>query len=209
MLENYKLTQDGIIQQIQRSTYDYNLEYTTTRYVDKPTNDIMSYLRLGYVIGSIGHIPSSLLDVGYGSGNFLKTCQTTIPTVYGNDVQPAFPLPEGVTFVQDPTAVQVEVVTFFDSLEHFPDIEFVKELNCKYVIISLPWCHNGKDETWFSNWKHRRPDEHLYHFDESSLVKFMSRQGYKLVNYSNLEDCIRVDKNLNPNILTGCFQKVV
>ena len=35
----------------------------------------------------------------------------------------------------------------------------------------------------------------------------MNRQGFKLVNYANLEDNIRVDKNLVPNILTACFIK--
>ena len=99
------------------------------------------------------------------------------------------------------------MICFFDSLEHFHDISFVKNLNTKYIYISLPWCHYHSDE-WFENWKHRREDEHIYHFNEKSLEKFMNRQGFKMINYCNLEDKIRIDKNLSPNILTACFEKL-
>jgi hypothetical protein len=29
-----------------------------------------------------------------------------------------------------------------------------------------------------------------------------------MINYCNLEDIIRVDKSLSPNILTACFRKL-
>lgn len=207
MLNNYTTTNDGVIKQIEYTPYVYDKTYTENRYINKPTSDIMSYLRLGYIIGSIGHVPNSILDVGYGSGNFLQTCNGFIKNVYGNDIPPAYPLPEEITYVDDITNLEVDVITFFDSLEHFPDIEFVRDLKCKYVVISLPWCYNGHDDSWFLNWKHRREDEHLYHFNETSLISFMYNRGYDLINYSNLEDKIRIDVNLTPNILTACFKK--
>jgi hypothetical protein len=45
------------------------------------------------------------------------------------------------------------------------DIEFVKDLKCHYVCISLPWCHYFSDE-WFETWKHRKPNEHLWGKEE-------------------------------------------
>ena len=100
-----------------------------------------------------------------------------------------------------------DVITFFDSLEHFEDIEFVKDLSCTAVCISVPHCHNKNDE-WFENWKHRRPDEHLWHFDKDSLVKFMERMGFVLCSYSNLEDTIRKNPDQEePNILTCVFRR--
>ena len=99
-----------------------------------------------------------------------------------------------------------DVITFFDSLEHFEDIEFVKDLKCRVVCISVPYCHNKSDE-WFENWKHRRPNEHLWHFDKDSLVKFMERMGFVLCSYSNLEDTIRKNPDQEePNILTCIFR---
>jgi hypothetical protein len=208
MINNYELTQDEVIKQITVKPFNYDIEYSDSRYsIFNDRGNILN-LRLGYIIGSIGKIPKSLMDVGYGNGDFLEACIGCIPTLYGNDIEPAYPLKKDITFIKDITSQEVEVVTFFDSLEHFHDIEFVKNLKCKYVIISLPWCYNGLDNDWFSNWKHRKPDEHLYHFNEKNLKKFMNRQGFEMLNYCNLEDKIRTDKNLSPNILTACFKKI-
>jgi len=207
MLNNYTVTQDGVIKQESSNPYNYDKEYSDSRYSFFSDRGNILNLRLGYVIGSIGSIPQSLMDVGYGNGDFLEACEGAIGTLYGNDIQPAYPLKQGIEFVENITEQYADVITFFDSLEHFPDIEFVKDLKCKYVVISLPWCYNGEDDTWFADWKHRKPDEHLYHFTDKSLTTFMERQGFDLVNFCNLEDKVRVDKNLSPNILTACYKK--
>lgn len=207
MLNNYELTQDGVIRQKSFKPFNYDLDYSDSRYSHFDDRGNILNLRLGYIIGSLGRLPESLLDVGYGNGDFLESCRGSVPFLFGNDIQPAYPLPSDISFVEDITSVEVDVITFFDSLEHFPDIEFVKDLQCSYAIISLPWCTNGSDDEWFSSWKHRKPDEHLYHFDHKSLTQFMDRQGYDLVNYCNLEDKIRQDVNLTPNILTACYKK--
>lgn len=208
MINNYKITQDGVIKQINALPFTYNLEYADSRYsIFNDRGNILN-LRLGYIIGSIGRVPKSLMDVGYGNGDFLNSCKNYIPKLYGNDIPPSYPLSQDIKFVENIVEQEVEVITFFDSLEHFSDIEFVKDLKCSYVIISLPWCYNGENDVWFETWKHRKPDEHLHHFNEKSLEKFMNRQGFKIINYCNLEDKIRIDKNLSPNILTACFQKI-
>jgi hypothetical protein len=98
------------------------------------------------------------------------------------------------------------VISFFDVLEHFEEIDFVKDLDCNYVYISLPWCHNFSEE-WFMDWKHRRPDEHLWHFNEKSIENFFNEMGYDMVDYSNVEDLIRVSGEEYPNILTCIFKK--
>ena len=207
MLNNYTKNEDGVIKQINCNPYDYSVEYSDSRYsVFNDRGNILN-LRLGYIIGSIGHIPKSLMDVGYGNGDFLDCCKNSIKELYGNDIEPAYPLKDNIKFVKDVTSVEAEVITFFDSLEHFTDIEFVKYLKCKYAVISLPWCLAGDDDEWFSNWKHRKPDEHLHHFDEKSLQLFMNRMGYDMINFTNIEDKVRIDKNYTPNILTGTFKK--
>lgn len=207
MIQNYELTQDGVITQQNSKPFNYSIDYSDSRYSHFEDRGNILNLRLGYIIGSIGKIPSSLMDVGYGNGDFLTCCKDSIKDLYGNDIQPAYPLPKGITFIEDIINQKVEVVTFFDSLEHFPNIDFVKDLKCSYVIISLPWCTNGLDDNWFENWKHRKPDEHLHHFTEKSLERFMIRQGYKMINFCNVEDKVRKDSNLTPNILTACFKK--
>lgn len=208
MIENYRLNEYGVIEQIEKQEYSYDIDYSDSRYSGFSDRGNILNLRLGYIIGSIGKIPDSILDVGYGTGDFLKSCKGTVKSLYGNDIEPAYPLPQYVEFVKDITSIKVEVITFFDSLEHFHNIEFVKNLKCEYAVISLPWCYNGENEEWFSTWKHRKPNEHIFHFNEKSLTTFMTKQGYELVNYCNLEDRIRIDNSLTPNILTACFKKL-
>ena len=35
----------------------------------------------------------------------------------------------------------------------------------------------------------------------------MDRMGYDIINYTNIEDKVRIDKNYLPNILTATFKK--
>jgi len=174
------------------------------KYGELPT--YMGYLRLGNIIGSLRRVPTSILDVGYGDGSFLKVCSNIIPECYGYDIS-TYPIPEGCKQVKSFLDESYDVITFFDSLEHFEDIDFVRDLKCNAVCISVPHCHYKNDE-WFKNWKHRRPNEHLWHFDKPSLKTFMHRMGYELVSYSNVEDTIRKNNKEESNILTCIFKKV-
>ena len=159
MLHNYERTSDGVIRQIEVDPVEYSKEYIESSYSsygDKPT--CMGYLRLGYITGVLGRTPKSLMDVGYGDGSFLKVCKDIIPICAGNDVS-GYDVPEGCA-QEDNLLAEYEVITFFDVLEHFENIEIVKELNCKYIVISVPNC-TYKGDDWFAEWKHRRPNEHL------------------------------------------------
>lgn len=207
MIENYEILENGLIKQKsilnKLRTYDYDyVNSSYNQYGEKGSQ--MAGLRLGYLVSKLGYWPKSILDVGYGNGDFLKICKNKIDS-YGNDIS-GYPVPEGVTFVENIFETHYDVICFFDVLEHFEKIDFVQNLKCDYIFLSLPWCHNFSDE-WFSNWKHRRPDEHLWHFDEKSIKIFFNEMGYEMIDYSNLEDLIRVSNEDYPNILTCIFKK--
>ena len=209
MIENYTKLQNGVIKQnkyfVEKKKYD--VEYVDVRYnTYGEKNTQMSFLRLGYIIGSIGKIPDSILDVGYGNANFISACGKIISKCYGNDVS-NYPLPETIKFVDDIYKDHYDVVTFFDVLEHFDNIYDIKNLKCNYVVISVPWCHYASDE-WFVNWKHRRPDEHLWHFNDKSIVNFFGEIGFELINQTNIEDTIRKPTDNYQNILTCTFKKI-
>jgi hypothetical protein len=210
MLKNYEILPNGVIKQkeIVNIKKEYDVKYVSERYNTYGEKGLqMSYLRLGYILGSIKNEISSILDVGYGNGDFLKVCSEKIKNRFGNDIS-NYPLPDGCQFVEDVLENEYDLICFFDSLEHFENIDFVSELKARYVCISLPWCHNKSDE-WFQNWKHRREDEHLWHFNESSLVNFMAEMGYEKISISNVEDVIRKSSNEDENILTGIFKKTI
>jgi hypothetical protein len=99
-----------------------------------------------------------------------------------------------------------DVVTFFDSLEHFPDPTIFSKINAKYIVITVP------DPTLvidFKNWKHWKPGEHLYHFTPCSLRELFS--GYNLVDSSFFEDIVRgkvLDKETEiNNTMTYVFER--
>jgi len=205
----YKVNEDGVIHQKNiKELQKYDIQYIKERY-DKygVSNDEMSFLRVGFMYGVIGENINKILDVGYGNGSFLNVCNLSINECYGNDIS-GYPLPENVNFVYDITDDEYDVVCFFDVLEHFEDIEFVKNLKTKYIYLSVPWCHNFSEE-WFMNWKHRRYDEHIWHFNSDSLDKFMYRIGYELVSeHSNIEDVLRTPEYDYENILSCIYKKI-
>jgi hypothetical protein len=204
MIPNYDCDNNGVIFQQKNTPINYDTKYVKNRYdTYGELANYMGYLRLGYIVGGLGRIPESVLDVGYGNGAFLKVCTNIIPDCYGNDIT-GYGLPKGCSFVEDITSKHFDVITFFDSLEHFSDINIVGKLKCNYVVISVPWCHYYND-LWFENWKHRRPNEHLFHFNEKSLANFMSSYQFELINYTHLEDTIR--KGEQKNILSAIFRK--
>ena len=203
MLDNYEKDLNGVIKQINCTPFSYDYSYADN-YNTLPTNDIMSHLRLGYIVGSLGKMPESILDVGYGNGAFLNLAKNST-TCYGHDIS-QYPIPEGVSFVENILENYYEVISFFDVLEHFSNPYFLKDLNCKYIVCSLPHCHYSSDE-WFRSWKHRKPNEHLWHFNEESLIKFFDVQGYSKINTSDFEDVVRKSKETYSNILSGVFLK--
>ena len=206
MINNYETDKNGVIHQKNVDIITYDQKYITQNYCtykEKCVN--MGHLRLGYLVGVIGYVPTSILDVGYGAGDFLSVCKNIIPNCYGFDITTLLP-PEGVNVVDSIYDQYYEVVTFFDVLEHFENIYDIQKLRCSYIGISLPWCHNTSDE-WFESWKHRKPNEHLHHFNKESLKKFFSEIGYDCVGTSEIEDTIR--KGSEPkNILSAVFKNI-
>jgi hypothetical protein len=86
------------------------------------------------------------------------------------------------------------------------DPYILKNCQAEYIVVSLPWCHYHSSE-WFDKWKHRRPNEHLWFFDEASIFNFAKTIGYDVINFCNLEDSIRVPVDNDKNILTFTLKR--
>lgn len=191
------------VHQLAPDPYVYDEKYCST--YDTPEyvkgNDILQALRLGFIIGAHGKIPKSILDVGYGNGAFLRRCQGTIKELYGLDVSGV--KLDFITTVKE--FIPVDVITFHDCLEHIQNLSFIRHLICDTIIISLPYCHFTNIE-WFSNWKHRKPNEHVHHFNPEALNYLMKEFGYRKVALSYHEDIVRKGTD-SPNIFSMAFKK--
>lgn len=199
----YGICEHGVIHQLDAKPYEYTPQYIATYNTESYTkdNDRLQALRLGFVIGAHGAIPESILDVGYGNGAFLKAADI-IPRRFGKDVT-GYNV-EGVHLVDE--YVPVSVVTFHDCLEHIADITFVKDLQCETIVVSLPYCHDYGD--WFNDkYKHRKPDEHIHHFNPASLRNFMYAMGWITVAISTHEDIVRKSPGDWKNILSMAFKR--
>jgi hypothetical protein len=208
-MEGYTILPNGLIKQnkIFSNIQSYDKEYIETRYNSYGEKGLqMAYLRLGFILGVLKTTPNSILDVGYGNGDFLKVCSQTIPLCYGNDIS-GYPLPPKVNFIENIFENHYNVITFFDCLEHFENIDFVSNLKCDYIVVSVPCCHFFSEE-WFINWKHRRPDEHFYHFGKESIVRYFNEMGFKQILQTNIEDIIRTPIDSYQNILTCVFKNI-
>lgn len=207
MNKNYKKLSNGLIKQLEISKQKlYDISYIKERYDSYKISSVnMSYLRFGYLLGTIKTNIKTLLDVGYGNGDFLTVASQLIPKCYGYEIN-GYNIPKDCFFVEDIYKNKYDVVCFFDVLEHFYDIYEIKNLQTQYIYLSVPECHYFSDE-WFMNWKHRRENEHLWHFNLNSLENFMLEIGYELVASSNIEDIIRKSVDSNSNILSCIFRK--
>lgn len=207
----YEQLENGVIHQrtYQKVEYTYDYSNKYNNYGEK--GNYLGYLRLGTLVGAMGSVPRRILDVGYGNGSFLAAAATTVEYCAGFDISP-YPVPAGCVRAESIDRDEYDVITFFDSLEHFDDINIVASLKCKYVFISVPWCPT-KDyrSAEFLGWYHRRPNEHLWHFDDDSLRAFFDSCGFDCVMSAPIEDAIRKNPAVapRPNILTALFKKRV
>jgi hypothetical protein len=184
---------------ISQSDYNYN-------YLEKyKTFDLRNRLRLADIRLKTANLKRSsvIIDVGCGLGDFVKCCQSNGHEAYGWDL---IKLPE-LTY-RNPWEENSDLVTFFDSLEHFK-LQYdqlaheVNKLKTDKLLISIPWCHKTSlGESWFNNWRHKRPTEHVHHFGVVGMTTFLNDAGFKLDGVSNVEDVIRVGQDNMPNILT-------
>lgn len=189
----------------------YDSEYIKSRYDQYPTTRSMSKLRwdvITRIIDPFMENMESVLDFGCGNGDFLLNGKTELGMkVHGIEAAADYPL-NFINRVADP--VPCDLFTCFDSIEHVEDPRaLLAKVQSPYICISLPWCHERTlGLEWFANWKHRRPGEHLWHFDHLSLPALLGEFGYKLIYCGNPEDEIRKGDGVLPNILTCLFEKI-
>jgi SAM-dependent methyltransferase len=212
MIENYEIDQFGVIHQIEFEPIAYDDEYISY-YERKSDRTIkLGYQRLGWILGILDRIPDSVLEIGYGTGTFIEAAQITgVPKCVGCDIAD-FPLPEGVEFQDWDSALeqQWDVVAMFDVLEHVPDLSFLGKLETDYLAVAVPFCRwEELGDAWFRDWRMLLPNEHLHHFDKSSLVNLLEHYGFEPMTLNTFEDGIRLrEGEAGPNILSGFFKKI-
>lgn len=208
-MANYQVDEHGVIHQLPPwNEVRYDVGYVSERYDTIPESVAnISYLRAGHALAICGKV-KRVLDVGYGNGGFLKAMRAAGCACTGCDIS-GYPVPEGCEFLPWPAAVAQswDLATFFDSLEHFPDLGVLQWLRTRWLVITVPWVPEEVTVDWLAAWKHLRPGEHLHHFRVGAFVRWLRTLGYMAVRISHLEDMIRRPATGQPNTVTLIFEK--
>jgi hypothetical protein len=213
MLDNYHVDELGILHQTNWKPKVYDREYLSYYEGLHERTIKLGYQRLGWVLGLLRRLPSSVLEIGYGMGTFLEAAALAgVRPCAGYDVA-HYPLPAGSVFVDWEAALARawDVTALFDVLEHMPDLSFLGRLQTSFLAICVPYCRwrdlGDLGDDWFRHWRMRLPDEHLHHFDAESLRALMSRYGYRCCDLNTFEDGLRLrEGETGPNILCGFFE---
>jgi hypothetical protein len=127
----------------------------------------------------------TVCDVGIGCGDFLSAIHPFMPAG-GCDVNPL-----GAEWlnlrgmVLDPYCQPVDALTFWDSLEHIPDVHRMLANARRRVFCSLPIVpDNGPPSP---SWRHFRRDEHCWYFTHNGFIAWMSAQGFDCEESSSME----------------------
>ncbi|MDF1842672.1 MAG: class I SAM-dependent methyltransferase [Rubripirellula sp.] len=211
MLENYRIDSFGVIHQIHHKPMLYDREYLSYYENLEDRTIKLGYQRLGWLLGILGRIPKSVLEIGYGTGSFIEAAQISgVSQCVGCDVT-RYPLPDNVDFMSwdESLAEDWDVVAMFDVLEHIPDLSFLRRLRAKVLAIAVPYCRWAElGDDWFRDWRMRLPDEHLHHFNPDSLCAMLASYGFECEQINTFEDGIRLRPGeTGPNILCGLFQR--
>jgi hypothetical protein len=146
---------------------------------------------------------ASILDMGIGSGEFIKSSHIK---TYGFDINPV-----GVSWLKergiyhDPYSefLKAEGVSLWDTLEHIPNpgqLLDILPVNT-YLFVSLPIF----DDLWkLTESKHYKPNEHYWYWTTPGLVGYMSLKGFN--NLECRDDEVAAGRE---NIGAFVFQKVV
>lgn len=128
----------------------------------------------------------SVCDVGIGCGDFLKATCFHFLTVGGWDVNPL-----GLDWLglrnmrHNPYLWEIDALTFWDSLEHIPDVHRMIANARRWVFCSLPIVPGDGPPS--PDWKHLRRDEHCWYFTRLGFVQWMDAQGFDCDEVNNVE----------------------
>ena len=129
---------------------------------------------------------SSILDIGIGSGEFIKNSRIK---AYGFDInKKAIEWLNDLNLFLDPykEMPKVDGLSFWDSIEHMPNPNSLLSLFApdQYAFISIP---TFADFSNIQNNKHYRPDEHYYYFTIGGMIRYMKDSNFELIEFNDFE----------------------
>jgi 2-polyprenyl-3-methyl-5-hydroxy-6-metoxy-1,4-benzoquinol methylase len=137
--------------------------------------------------------PTSVLDFGSGTGDFLKVCQSKGLQVSG--VEPSEKARtisrhrNGISVNErlDSGLTAVDIITAWHVLEHVPDItntlnalrHCLKENGTMFIAVPNPLSADAKK--YGSHWAGYDVPRHLWHFSKESMIRALEQTGFSCI----------------------------
>lgn len=195
-MPNFTRTDYGFWRQLEPRPFNYDTDYKEAQ----GTTAEMSWLRLGVLISALGASPQSfkdwwLCDVGSGNGTFAKEAAK----VFGNVRE--YDLSGNSISEEELYTREWDVIFLTDVLEHYKDIKDLFKIKFKYLFLSFPETPEVTAWTELRDWRHYKPDEHIWMLNKDGVVKWLEDNGKRVIYTGNPEDAIRKSP-YNVNIST-------
>lgn len=131
-------------------------------------------------------VKATVLDIGAGSGAFVRAAKASGFNASGWDVIPdaVARLLQGGAYADDPATF--DAVTLWDTLEHMedPELRLRQVRKGAFLFASIPVFD---DLTRIRESKHYRPGEHLYYWTAGGFIAWMALYGFRWLEGSNHE----------------------
>lgn len=192
----------GLIRQLSPSGYNYTLEYAARQ----GTTIEMAYLRLGVLLTALGFdyvAAAKVLEVGPGNGTLLNVLKKHCDEAFGFDVAPT----EFSTISRTAaTSTPWDLLVACDVIEHFRNVDDLFQYKFEHALITVPCLPDDLSE--MANWRHFKPDEHLWYFTKTSFWNWITARGYDVIFCDSPEDTIRTRWNKEkPNTITFVIKR--
>lgn len=125
-------------------------------------------------------IGATVLDIGIGSGAFIKDALDAGFSVYGNDINPVAVEHLKKTNRYTDNAAGFQAVTMWDSIEHMEEPQHMLDSIDKgaLLLVATPIyddLHRVRES------KHYRPGEHLYYWTDAGFIEYMALRGFRFI----------------------------
>ena len=176
----------GFWRQIDAKPFSYDCTYKAAQ----GTTIEMSWLRLGVLVGALGVNVADLrdwclCDVGSGNGVFAKEAAK----VFGDVCE--FDLSGNSISVEELYTRDWDVIFLTDVLEHYTCIDDLFKIKFKYLFLSFPETPKVSDPAELKNWRHYKPNEHIWMLNKDGIVEWLEDNGRDIIYTGNPEDAIR------------------
>lgn len=171
----------GFLKQENPQPFDYTLDYKAKQ----STTTEMAWLRMSWLSSYV--LPGELrnfnvVDIGAGSNVFVNEGKHIFRRIVPYDL-----VGDSIDDVELYSTCW-DMVTLFDVLEHYPDIDQFWALQFRYALISYP--ETPKDYP-LEKWRHYKPNEHIYCLDKDNIINWAHTHDCAVIAQGCPEDRIR------------------